>query len=150
MMLRYAALVPLSVAFGCAWTVWRHVRTRREAARWPVATGRVVHSRVAERRFTVGSRCSYGPQVIYEFRARKQTVRSEGLTPEGAVFTSSRERAEREVACYPVGAKVRVRYDLADPRRSFLADYGSGLGIWMWGIAGVGFAGAAGLMWSSL
>jgi hypothetical protein len=149
-MLRYAALVPLCVAFGCAWTVWRHARVRREAARWPVAAGRVVQSGVEERRFTVASRCSYGPRVVYEFRIGKQTVRSDSLTPEGPVFTSFRERAAREAARYPVGAKVRVRYDPASPRRCLLADYGSALSIWMWGIAAAGFAGAAGLMWSSL
>ena len=101
MWLRYFAVVPLAVAFTCAWAALRHTRTRRQAARWPVARGRVVSSSVEERCIGMGNRPTYGPRVVYEFRAGKQTLRSKSLSPEEPVFSSFRERAEREVAQYP-------------------------------------------------
>lgn len=52
MWLRYLAVVPLAVSCFWAWTAWRHARTRREMARWPVAEGRVVQSAIEERQTT--------------------------------------------------------------------------------------------------
>ncbi len=145
MWLRYLAVVPLAVGCFWAWTAWRHVRTRRLMSRWPVAEGRVVQSAVEERRTM--RNCTYGVKLAYEFRVGKQTVRSGSQSPEGAVFTSSRQRAEREVACYRVGTKVRVRYDTDNPRRCYLADNGAALGIWISVAGAVAFAGGAALIW---
>ena len=84
---------------------------------------------------------------MYEFRVGKQSLRSGSLSPEGPVFKSSRQWAERDAARYPVGAKVEVRYDPSDPQRYFLAGYGGGLGIWISAAGAVALAGGAALIW---
>ncbi len=112
---------------------------------WPVAEGRVVQSAVEERRTTRNT--TYGLKLAYEFRVGKQSVRSGSQSPEGVVFTSSLQRAEREVSRFRVGTKVRVRYDRENPRRCFLEGRGGGLGIWISVAGALAFAGGAALIW---
>ena len=145
MWLRYLAVVPLAVSCFWAWTAWRHARTRREMARWPVAEGRVVQSAVEERQTTRS--ISYGLKLAYEFRVGKQSVRSGSQSPEGVVFTSSLQRAEQELARFRVGTKVRVRYDRENPRRCFLEGRGGALGVWISVAGAIAFAGGAVLIW---
>ena len=104
-------------------------------------------SEVEARRFTVGSRETYGMRVVYTYRVKKQNLRSDAISSEGPVFTSSRQRAEREAARFPVGAAVNVRYDPADPRRAYLVGGSSLLGIGIQLAGALAMAGGAALIW---
>jgi len=107
--------------------VGKGVRYRRMAsamAAWPSAEGRVLASGVLTRVDRSGERgdlTRYIPQVRYAYaaggKAHESDVVQVGLGDFGyAVEAQAREHAGR----YPVGAKVKVRHDPADPAGAVL------------------------------
>lgn len=104
------------------------VRTRARSASWaywPVATGTIVVSEVtvATQRLiqSTGPTKIYGTDIRYEYEADGRSFTGDTVTLGGTAETSASEgSSEALVARYPLGAKVDVYYDPADPSTSML------------------------------
>ncbi len=110
----------------------------RASRTWPTASGRVVHSAVAERETKLWNgerRFGIVPDVRYVYRVAGQDHLGTAITAGGADGGDKRSRVL--VARYPEGATVRVAYDPSEPWRSCLepgADHNSAA---RWFVAGV-------------
>lgn len=103
----------------------------RQARDWPVATGEVVESRVEER----GARAErFHPIVVYRYsvNGRNHVSRTIQLSTDLLRFRTF-EEAQAIAARYPVGARIEVRYNPANPSRGALVideiDIGTPLAI---------------------
>lgn len=104
----------------------RQALEMRASLQWPSVEGQIISSRISESRYNTGPSqdrvrrcCKYQLQVRYRYEV-------DGLVLEGDRLrirsnkTSVRAAAERELAQYPVGARVTVYYDPEQPDQAVL------------------------------
>jgi uncharacterized protein DUF3592 len=91
----------------------RNARTGSASRRWPQVEGRVLRSFVLVQEDADGVRGST-PQVEYEYVVEGTTFRGMRLRY-GQTGSWSRGQAERVIAPYPAGARVRVFFDPRKP-----------------------------------
>lgn len=121
---RTLALIPAGLAAVClllggifAAVGWAQYKTADAATRWPtatatIATSRVVHRQVRDRRdYTVRNVTSHEIAYVYAVDGRPFTGTS--VDPPG--FESAGSGDAELVAQFPVGARVRAYYDPSDP-----------------------------------
>ena len=116
-------------------------RMTLKVRRWPVAPGEILSSGVREGASRDDGGRLHRPVVRYRYAVGGRSY--EGAAIEHGVATSGGEGwARRVIARYPVGARVDVRYDPADPTRSALAARFGVLGWALLAVAGLLLAGA--------
>lgn len=120
----------LAAALLMALMAWATARRAWTMRRWPTADGIVVESRV-ERTMTRRTRRSrttstpfYIPRVVYRFRV--EGVEIDGDRLGRSVSSSTSGVVERLVAAFPVGTRVVVHYDPAEPTTA-VVDPGAGM-----------------------
>ncbi len=109
---------------------WLFSRTRRlgqAALSWPLATGVVKSSEISEYK-TKGGR-QFMASVTYDYTVDGSTYSGNRLR--FGHYAGAKAAAEADVAKYPVGAPVEVRYDPQTPQTSVLEP----------GVAGISVAG---------
>lgn len=112
-----------AAGFGLAALVFFLAYRRRlgRANAWPVVAGEVVESRVEERVALDSGpkRRIYVPIVEFRYEAGGNSYASRQVTI-GLEMSGSRAIADRIVDRYPLGAKVEVHYDPANPSEAAL------------------------------
>lgn len=112
-----------AAGFGLAALLFCLAYRRRlnRANAWPVVPGEIVESRVEERGSLDSSptRRTYVPIVEYRYTVGDNSYASRQVAI-GLVVSGSRAIAERVVGRYPVGAKVEVHFDPANPSEAAL------------------------------
>lgn len=127
------------VGAGAAAYGVRDLSVASAATSWPTAEGVVLASRV-EASTTGGSRHSYYPEVRYSYAV-------DGRSYEGTrvriskIGSSDPDGAQGVVDAYPVGRRVEVRYDPAQPDACVL-EAGVGAGEWFLPLFGLTFIAA--------
>ena len=91
---------------------------RQTSQAWPTTTGKVLKSRVE---VSGGDHASVNPRVVYEYEVRGQTFQNDQVRA-GDKFmrVSSSRDAYDTVDRYPVGARISVYYNPANPVESAL------------------------------
>ena len=106
-----SALVGLIVAvFGV-----RAYQRARASVAWPFAEGRVIQSEVVP-----GSEGTTQPKIAYEYTVNGQPYQGDRLKAAHKNYGTSGSHARTCVERYPVGARVQVFYNPAEPRESAL------------------------------
>jgi Protein of unknown function (DUF3592) len=119
----FLIVVILAVVGGAFWFANQNKKKREAAAAgWNSVEGEIVS---AEVRRTHDNDSDGGPSYIYEpLVAYRYTVNGEAFSGSRVNFSAARhqfpKKAEEVVARYPVGAKVAVYFDPANPRDSVL------------------------------
>ncbi len=124
------ALLLVFIGIGCVplWLGIQGVREARAALAWPKVEGSIMHSHVSQsttrtRDSKSNSRerisHSYSAEIEYEFQVEGKTLRGSRVTAVSEQFgDEAHARAISEK--YPLGAKVAVSYNPADPNESLL------------------------------
>lgn len=112
-----------AAGFGLAALVFflAYRRHLRRANAWPVVPGEIVESRVEERGSLDSgpTRRTYVPIVEYRYTVNGNSYASRQVTI-GLQVSGSRSIADGVVGRYPLGAKVEVHYDPANPSEAAL------------------------------
>ncbi|WP_306224765.1 DUF3592 domain-containing protein [Bosea beijingensis] len=107
-----------AAGFGLAALVFflAYRRHLRRANAWPVVPGEIVESRVEERGSLDSgpTRRTYVPIVEFRYEVGGQSYASRQVAV-GLAVSGSRSVADRVTGRYPLGAKVEVHYDPANP-----------------------------------
>jgi hypothetical protein len=121
MITAFGILFGLTLGAVAAWFVFRDRRRSRAALAWPSTAGRIVESRVEEKRLP-GDRpdVRFAPRIAYEYAVDGRTYRSEQITFAGAFWTLAPQGAAAKVARYPAGKDVTVYYNPRRPAESVL------------------------------
>ncbi len=123
--------------FAWAWTAYRDGRL---SLGWPSVSGQVTSSSVTLETTQADSdsrlESTYYPSVSYDYRVDGQALKGSRVGVGGAKGFSRKEDAEAAARPYPVGSKVDVYYNPANPEYAVLV---RGANITMvWIIAGCG------------
>lgn len=105
----------LAAGFGLVFLVSEELAREWQHRRWPTTEGTIVASRV------IGTR-AFRPDIVYEYIVAG-VVHRDSTTFETPAFGGRNSKfnvAETIAKSYPVGRKVVVRYDPANPVRSGL------------------------------
>ncbi|MBN1316445.1 MAG: DUF3592 domain-containing protein [Anaerolineales bacterium] len=108
------------------------VRSRKKAEAsqtWPSATGRITEAEIKESTSTDDddvTRVTYYPAVRYEYQVDDQVYTGKRISFGGIVSSSSRSKAETELARYPVDGEVTVYYNPEKPEEAVLEQKASG------------------------
>jgi hypothetical protein len=112
-----------AAGFGLAALVFflAYWRNLRRANAWPVVTGEIVESRVEERGSLDSgpTRRTYVPIVEFRYEVGCNSYASRQVAI-GLQVSGSRAIADRVVGRYPLGARVEVHYDPANPSEAAL------------------------------
>lgn len=112
-----------AAGFGLAALIFflAYRRHLNRANAWPVVPGEIVESRVEERGSLDSgpTRRTYVPIVEFRYEVGGQSYASRQVAI-GLVVSGSRAIANRVVGRYPIGAKVEVHYDPANPSEAAL------------------------------
>lgn len=104
------------------------MKKAKAAASWPVTTGVVLTSSLAERRShnskTHHTTITYEPKVQYEYSLMGQKFSGNRVTFGYASY--DRTTAENKIAPYPQGGTVQVHYDPDDPSKAVLEPKAAG------------------------
>jgi hypothetical protein len=131
----------LFIGIGIGFHVWASGRAA-EAAQWPSADGEVVAAYVETRsNSSSGSRgsrgTSYAPVVIYRYAADGQSYQNNRIWVAAEQSFGFASSARDFIDRYPVGSRVRVLYDPADPTDSALINDGAPWWFWLFVVFGV-------------
>jgi hypothetical protein len=122
------------IALGIgAWLVWRERALGTASRTWPSAEGTIKSSRVATH--DADGVEKYIPAVTYDYTVKGKFYAGDRLRFGG--YAGAREKAQRDVDKYPVGARVNVHYAPRQPQTSTLEAGAAG-------VHGAGLALAAG------
>jgi hypothetical protein len=108
---------------GILWWMFNTNAKIRASSSWPTADGVVVHSAVAvdrSRNRGNGYRLSYRVDVRYRYQVSVEQYESSTFVFGVPRSYADRATAEAEVATYPIGRHVAVRYDPVEPKTSCL------------------------------
>lgn len=121
MITAFGILFGLSLGAIAAWFLFRDRRRARAALAWPAAGGRIVESRVEEKRLP-GDRPNvrFAPRITYEYTVDGHTYRSDRIAFAEVFWSLARRAAAAKVARYPAGAEVTVYYDPQRPDQAVL------------------------------
>ena len=117
------------VGVGAAgfFTAWSRTARERATRTWPTVDGTVVVSRLATEEYTSRDQQGYDVAsvqmtavVTTKYVVDGKMHQRTGITLAEKDVTSSSATAKGWMDRYPVGAKVPVHYDPADPARSYL------------------------------
>jgi uncharacterized protein DUF3592 len=123
----------------------RESRLREAALAWPSVSGRIVDSRVV---LSVGRRTYYHVAVSYDYVAAGRHFAGDSIWLTGRSVFLTPEAAGRFLDRYPVGNRVPVYYDPADPGFSTLIRAGNGMQEWRYLEYGLVLLVVAGMWWS--
>jgi hypothetical protein len=124
-----ASLPILLLAFLLAMRAWRGIRQVRRVRGWLRVPGRVISSEVRETTVTVRREIGimqdrdalrYFAHVVYEYNVAGTRHENERIRLGAVVLTSEPEPAARAAARYPLGSRVSVYSNPADPAESVL------------------------------
>lgn len=110
---------PIGVALIIFWG-WPVLSKAKESVNWPVVTGSVTRSEVAQKRDSDGDR-TYRPDVEYKYSVDEEDfVGFDVYVASSSMWSSSRSSANETVRKYKVGKDVEVHYNPNDPADAVL------------------------------
>ena len=119
----------------------KRARAVRASRNWPVVEGKVISSTVRKRITGAGAHAPgihpFLPEIVYRYRVDGREYESQVLYMGGRIRQSMRQ-AHEEVARYPSGSIVPVRYAPENPARACLQPTGGAC----WLLAATGMAAA--------
>ncbi len=115
-----------AVLLGLAFVIWVISIKRRAQgiANWPRGEGQIVQADVAflDHETPSGIERTYTPVVAYTYDVAGQSYRSSRLSflPDSSGTFTDAGRAQELIAPYPVGSRIEVTYNPANPKQSVL------------------------------
>jgi hypothetical protein len=125
----WEAIVPAGIGIIILAIVISALRETAAMKRWPVASGRVLSSKVEEYHDSVGGgdysgrsvrMTLYRAVVLYEYEIAGKRFRSDRITQSPGLNRGVPDFAQRIVQRYPSGSAVEVRYNPKRPEESVL------------------------------
>jgi hypothetical protein len=112
----------LVLACGAAgvWRSWRDLRRARASAAWPRADGDIVGSAARVEDYHDDGEPMLRTVISYRYHVGGEPYRGERVFFGDGIALRFAGPGRRRLAAYPIGRRVRVAYDPADPAISVL------------------------------